>query len=199
MHDPGDETTTTGLEELGNTDPVDSSSEDYRGPEATVEVEGDAPEEDTRRMLWEDGVSDLVLLEQFGEIAQTVYRLEDELGLTRKLEEKGVELGYVTIDVHPADSFAISLGLNLLGFFSKELAEVGKDVLKRLSSTTRAYQPNDEQLESFRSAMNEIQLEATAEMLGMTVEQFKEGLASFEAAQADADIEKRTGGEPILN
>lgn len=195
-----------GLEDLGNTDPVDSSSEEYV-PDIEVEAEEDTEQgEEGGVMLWQAGADNL--LDTLKDILAFAKFATRHANLTRRLIDAGApaDAGKITVEIDALDAQALSVGLNFVGFFVPELGDSAEDLLRRIADERLKWEPTEEQDAAFKKASQQVDDEDTASMLGFeTVEQYRaakeQALADYEAAQvAEADATIRAqDGEPHLN
>lgn len=202
-----------GLEELGNTDPVDSSSEEYVGlgeidgsdgdAAATVETEDD----DIGVMLWEAGGEGL--LGALQDILAFASFAKRHVVLTKRLIGAGApaDAGKISVELNALDAQAFSVGLNLVGFFVPELADEAEGLLRQVAAGRRDWTPTEAEQTKYDAARQQVMDEDAAEMLGFeSVEEYQAARqeaqreqAQAQAAVADDEIRVSTGGEPHLN
>lgn len=204
-----------GLEELGNTDPVDSSSEEYvglgeidgsEGDESTVEL-GTDDDADIGVMLWQAGGEGLLgALQDILAFAKFAKR---HVVLTKRLIGAGApaDAGKITVEIDALGAQALSVGLNLVGFFVPELGDDAEALLRQAAEARKEWTPTEAEQTQYDKASLQVQDEDAAEMFGFeSVEAYQEARqqaqredAEAQAAMADDEIRVATGGEPTLN
>lgn len=204
--DDGSTQDTGGLEELGNTDPVDSSSADYVAPEAEATVEADEDDGDGV-MLWQAASEGLLgTLQDIIAFASFATR---HAVLTKRLIGAGApaNAGKITVEIDALTAQALSVGLNFVGFFVPELADEAETLLRTVAERRREWKPTEAEQTHYDAARQQVMDEDAAELCGFeSVEEFQEArrqaeseAAEAKAASVDEEIQVATGGEPHLN
>lgn len=152
--------------------------------------EGEA--EHKNRMAWE-GVEDASFGVQFANIEMVVRITNRMFEAMESLIKHGVpeELGATSVRFTPMEAVALSLGLNLVGFFVPELREQASNLLRRAVEAAKESERNytDEEREVIKIATSELRDEVLAKMLGYdTVEEYiADRDAQQEEKQSEAD------------
>lgn len=197
-----------GLETLGDTDPVDSSSKDYVGPEAEVTVDaepGVADESEKNLTLAQivnlEGIdfagtwSEIFSLCNFGSRTAEGMKQVYDHGLDPEPDK-------VTVELTALESQALSLGLNLVTLFEPRLAEYAESLLRRATKVASEIEMSEERRGEIRRHLTEIQEEQEASLFGFeSVEEYREARAQAEADLLDkqAAATQPEPGAPHLN
>lgn len=182
-----------GLEELGNTDPVDSSSEEYVG---LGEIDGSerdgatAETEDEGVMLWQAGGEGL--LGALQDILAFASFAKRHVVLTKRLIGAGApaDAGKITVEIDALGAQALSVGLNLVGFFVPDLGDDAEELLRQATTARKEWTPTEAEQTKYDAARQQVMDEDAAEMFGF------ESVEAYQEARRQAQA---TGGEPHLN
>lgn len=137
--------------------------------EATATEETPKP-----KMLWQhfEGGS---LLEKLGAIDGIVARGEGDIAFALEIEEEApgvLEPGGLTVDVTAPEKTMLSVALNVIGFFSDELAVHAESLMAKVKAADVEVNANlsEETRERIEAASVAIQKREFAEMLGIDLE-----------------------------
>lgn len=179
-----------GLETLGNTDPVDSSSPDYEPPvEATVDAE-ETPQEPQSFTLAQiaekEGQSFAEVLDEIYSLCRFGARTAFEM---QTVYDHGLDPApdSVQIEMTALESQALSVGLNLVTLFEPGLAPYAESLLRRAAETVRARELDEERAAEIKRHMRELIEEQEAALFGFeSLEEYREAKAQAEAELAAA-------------
>lgn len=190
-----------GLETLGNTAPVDSSSEEY----VSVDAEPPAEEDDGSRTLAEIVGEDNLC---FPHTWQQIFSLcnfgaQEAYGMKR-VYDRGLDPtpDTITVEITALESQALSVGLNLVTLFEPRLAEYAESLLRRATKVVSEIEMSEERRGEIRRHLTEIQEEQEASLFGFeSVEEYREARAQAEADLLDkqAAATQPEPGAPHLN
>lgn len=185
---------------------VDSSSEDYVGPEVAAEVDAEPGTEEPQsltlaQIVASEGIcfahtwDEIAALCEFGARTAAQMRATYDHGLDPEPDK-------VVIEMTALESQALSVGLNLVTLFEPRLAEYAESLLRRSAEMVRALPLNDERRAEIRRHLEEMAEEQEASFFGFeSVEQYREAREQAEAqlaAAAEASPAQETGA-PHLN
>ncbi len=177
--------------------PVDSSSPDFEPQELgeiTVSEDGDGV------MLYNAGAEGL--LDSLKDILEFSKFATTHTNLTRRLVAAGAPADAATVEVQidALEAQALSVGLNLVGFFVPELGDVSEALLRRVAEKRAAWKPTDEQQALYDAARDQVADEDAARLFGFdSVEAFQEARAQAIKDADEGEIQVDVGGEPHLN
>ena len=197
-----------GLEDLGNTDPVDSSSDDFQNADeiaasvdAAPEEEGPAPERKAR-LAFEGGTLKLPLIGQLLEIMDVVEFAAGHWRGAKRMIEHGCDesVGEVEVKLSSFEGMTLSLALNIVGFFAPHMGEDAANLLRRLKEQHDAIELTEEQREQAAVAFQAIVDEDEAEMMGCSVEEWREiKAAALKEQEIELDSHPQAPGGSNLN
>ncbi len=147
-------------------------------------------------MLWE-GKLDKPLIEQLAAIGGLTHYADETFRQMEEFVLLGVsdEEGTISLPISPLESQALSLGLNLVGFFVPAMAEVAERLCTRAVGLVEAFEPSEELMESIRRAADK----KLAQQIGIEPDRLEEFLARAEADQEIKSAEALLGDKPALN
>lgn len=195
-----------GLETLGDTAPVDSSSEDYVGPEVAATVDAEAGEEEqgslTLAQIAEvEGLSFARINDEIAALCNFGARTAEQM---KAVYDHGLdpEPDKATVELTALESQALSVGLNLVTLFEPRLAEYAESLLRRATKVVSEVEMSEERRGEIRRHLTEIQEEQEASLFGFeSVEEYREARAQAEADLLDkqAAATQPEPGAPHLN
>jgi len=180
---------------------VAAEQEERDATDAALSEAEEATNQGDEFVLASEDFQDKPFLSQAARLAQVATFAEGEWQYVETLIERGVpeDAEPVEATIYARDIQAISLGLNLVGFFVPEMEKHAKALMVRLEKLIES-RPEDPavraKVDEITAALREEQIAA---FFGVTVEEFRKIKEQEEAAALESGLPTTDEGGVVLN